>query len=165
MSDSFKKELLFDLGLLLLIAAVFLGGFAYFRLEFGRFAEKRSALSAKMDAHGRGWSRASGRPTTEAPICCRRTSRIRPRHTSSSAANGVPLRWSAPRPIAVVEDPEMGERAFESDFDLDETTVTLRRVKAAGLQLYRPEKRAYVLTKAADYEQALAALPFTPADS
>ena len=37
---------------LLLIAAVFLGGFAYFRLEFGRFAEKRSALSAKMDAHG-----------------------------------------------------------------------------------------------------------------
>ena len=44
MSDSFKKELLFDLGLLLLIAAVFLGGFAYFRLEFGRFAEKRSAL-------------------------------------------------------------------------------------------------------------------------
>ena len=52
MSDSFKKELLFDLGLLLLIAAVFLGGFAYFRLEFGRFAEKRSALSAKMDAHG-----------------------------------------------------------------------------------------------------------------
>ena len=35
MSDSFKKELLFDLGLLLLIAAVFLGGFAYFRLEFG----------------------------------------------------------------------------------------------------------------------------------
>lgn len=31
MSDSFKKELLFDLGLLLLIAAVFLGGFAVFQ--------------------------------------------------------------------------------------------------------------------------------------
>ena len=63
MSDSFKKELLFDLGLLLLIAAVFLGGFAYFRLEFGRFAEKRSALSP--DAMPTGpWAEqgASGRP-------------------------------------------------------------------------------------------------------
>ena len=76
MSDSFKKELLFDLGLLLLIAAVFLGGFAYFRLEFGRFAEKRSDYS-----------------------------------------------------------------------------------------YIRPKRRTYVLTKAADYEQALAALPFAPTDS
>lgn len=59
------------------------------------------------------------------------------------------------------EDPEMGERAFESDFDLDETTVTLRRVKRSDYSYICPEKRAYVLTKAADYEQALAALPFS----
>ena len=61
------------------------------------------------------------------------------------------------------EDPETGKRAFESDFDLDETTVTLRRVKRSDYSYICPEKRTYILTKAADDEQALAALPFAPA--
>ena len=60
-------------------------------------------------------------------------------------------------------DPETGKRAFESDFDLDETTVTLRRVKRSDYSYICPEKRTYILTKAADDEQALAALPFAPA--
>ena len=161
MSNSFKKELLFDLGLLLLIAAVFLGGFAYFRLEFGRFAEKRSALSAKMDAHGpwveQGvWAADDGSaymlPSDDPYV--------------PTAYFFIRGEWRA---FAVVclwfEDPETGERAFESNFDLDETTVTLRRVKRSDYSYICPEKRAYVLTKAADYEQALAALPFAPADS
>ena len=38
------------------------------------------------------------------------------------------------------EDPETGERAFESDFDLDETTVTLRRVKRSDYSYIRPKK-------------------------
>ena len=50
-------------------------------------------------------------------------------------------------------------------FDLDETTVTLRRVKRSDYSYIRPKRRTYVLTKAADYEQALAALPFAPTDS
>lgn len=130
MSDSFKKELLFDLGLLLLIAAVFLGGFAYFRLEFGRFAEKRSALSAKMDAHGpwveQGvWAADDGSAYMLPPD----------EPYTPTAYFFIRGEWRA---FAVVcapsyslwfEDPETGERAFESDFDLDETTVTLRRVK------------------------------------
>ena len=164
MSDSFKKELLFDLGLLLLIAAVFLGGFAYFRLEFGRFAEKRSALSAKMDAHG-PWAEQSVWAADDGSA-----------YMLPSDDPYVPTAYlfirGEWRAFAVVcgpsyslwfEDPETGERAFESDFDLDETTVTLRRVKRSDYSYICPEKRAYVLTKAEDYKQALAALPFTPA--
>ena len=115
---------------LLLIAAVFLGGFAYFRLEFGRFAEKRSALSAKMDAHGpwaeQGvWAADDGSAYMLPPD----------EPYTPTAYFFIRGEWRA---FAVVcgpsyslwfEDPETGERAFESDFDLDETTVTLRRVK------------------------------------
>lgn len=164
MSNSFKKELLFDLGLLLLIAAVFLGGFAYFRLEFGRFAEKRSALSAKMDAYGpwaeQGvWAADDGSAymlPSDDPYVPAAYFFIRGEWRVFAVVCG-------PAYLLWFEDPETGERAFESDFDLDETTVTLRRIEQANHSRICPEKRTYVLTKAADYEQALAALPFTPA--
>ncbi len=139
--------------------------FVYFRLEFGRFAEKRSALSAKMDAHG-PWAEQGVWMSDDGSA-----------YMLPSDDPYVPAayflidgEWYAfevarsPSYSLWFEDPETGERAFESDFDLDETTVTLRRIEQSNHSCICPEKRTYVFTKAENYEQALANLPFTPAD-
>lgn len=138
--------------------------FVYFRIEFGRFAEKRSALSAKMDTHGpwaeQGvWAADDGSAymlPSDDPYVPTAYFFIRGEWRAFAVVCG-------PSYSLWFEDPETGERAFESDFDLDETTVTLRRVKRSDYSYICPEKRTYILTKAADDEQALAALPFAPA--
>ena len=168
MSDSFKKELLFDLGLLLLIAAVFLGGFAYFRLEFGRFAEKRSALSAKMDAHG-PWAEQGVWAADDGSAYMLPSDEPYAQPTAYFLIGGEwydfemicgpgCILWFGDR------DAEFDVPQFKSNFKLEGDTFTLR-IKRRDRDQIRPEKRAYVLTKAEDYEQALAALPFAPADS
>ncbi len=134
--------------------------FVYFRIEFGRFAEKRSTLSAKMDAYG---------PWAEEGVWAYMLPSDDP--YVPTAYFFIRGEWRAfavvcgPAYLLWFEDPETGERAFESDFDLDETTVTLRRVKRSDYSYICPEKRTYVLTKAEDYEQELAALPFVPQES
>ncbi len=139
--------------------------FVYFRIEFGQFAEKRSALSAKMDAHG-PWAE-QGVWAADDGSAYMRPSDDPYTPTAYFLIDGEWYAFEVARSPSYslwFEDPETGERAFESDFDLDETTVTLRRVKRSDYSYICPEKRTYVLTKAADDEQALAALPFTPAD-
>lgn len=140
----------------------------YAYTQIGRGIERREALRAEIETHGPWveqavWVSADGGayvlPPSDEP------------YAQPTAYFFIRGEWRA---FAVVcapsyslwfEDPETGERAFESDFDLDETTVTLRRVKRSDYSYICPERRTYVLTRAADYEQALAALPFTPADS
>ena len=53
---------------------------------------------------------------------------------------------------------------FKSNFKLEGDTFTLH-IKRQNTDQIRPKRHTYVLTKAEGYEQALAALPFTPADS
>lgn len=139
--------------------------FVYFRIEFGRFAEKRSALSAKMDVHGpwveQGvWAADDGSAymlPSDDPYVPTAYFFIRGEWYAFEVA-------CSPSYSLWFEDPETGERAFESDFDLDETIVTLRRIEQSNHSCICPEKHTYVLTKAADDEQAGANLPFTPAD-
>lgn len=155
---------------IILFVAITMAGFFLFPVyaytQIGRGIERREALCAEIETHGpwveQGvWAADDGSAYMLPPD----------EPYTPTAYFFIRGEWRA---FAVVcapsyslwfEDPETGERAFESDFDLDETTVTLRRVKRSDYSYICPEKRTYVLTKAADYEQALAALPFTPADS
>ena len=140
--------------------------FAYFRIEFGRFAEKRSALSAKMDAHG-PWAEQGIWAADDGSAYMLPSDDL----YTPTAYFLIDGEWYAfevarsPSYSLWFEDPETGARAFESDFDLDETTVTLRRIEQSNHSRLCPEKRTYVLAKAADYEQAFTELPFAPADS
>lgn len=61
-------------------------------------------------------------------------------------------------------DAEFDVPQFKSNFKLEGDTFTLH-IKRQNTAQIRPKRRTYVLTRAADYEQALAALPFAPTDS
>lgn len=141
--------------------------FVYFRIEFGRFAEKRSALSAKMDAHGpwaeQGiWAADDGSAymlPSDDPYVPTAYFFIRGEWYDFEMICGPGcILWFSDR------DAEFDVPQFKSNFKLEGDTFTLH-IKRQNTDQIRPKRHTYVLTKAADYEQALAALPFAPADS
>lgn len=142
--------------------------FVYFRIEFGRFAEKRSALSAKMDAHGPWaeegvWAADDGSaymlPSDEPYAQPAAYFLISGEWYDFEMICGPGcILWFSDR------DAEFDVPQFKSNFKLEGDTFTLH-IKRQNTDQIRPQRHTYVLTKAADYEQALAALPFAPADS
>ena len=158
-----KKIILF----VALTMAVFFLFPVYAYTQIGRGIERREALRAEIETHGPWveqaiWMSADGGayvlPPSDEPYA---------QPTAYFLISGEwynfemicgpgCMLWFSDR------DAEFDVPQFKSNFKLEGDTFTLR-IKRRDRDQIRPEKRAYVLTKAEDYEQALAALPFAPA--
>lgn len=167
MQSNGKRGLLLGLGYLLLLTALLYGFYAYEMARLGKALEEREALRAEIETHGPWveqavWVSADGGayvlPPPDEPYA---------QPTAYFLIGGEwydfemicgpgCILWFCDR------DAEFDTPQFKSNFKLEGDTFTLR-IKQRDRDQICPKRRTYVLTKAADYEQALAALPFMPA--
>ena len=160
-----KKIILF----VAITMAVFFLFPVYAYTQIGRGIERREALRAEIETHGPWveqavWVSADGGayelPPSDEPYA---------QPTAYFLISGEwydfemicgpgCILWFSDR------DAEFDVPQFKSNFKLEGDTFTLH-IKRQNTDQIRPKRHTYVLTKAEDYEQALAALPFAPADS
>ena len=169
MKSSRKRGLLLGLGYLLLLTALLYGFYAYEMRRLGKALKEREALRAEIETHGPWveqaiWMSADGGayvlPPSDEP------------YAQPAAYFLISGEWydfemiCGPGCILWFSDrdAEFDVPQFKSNFKLEGDTFTLH-IKRQNTDQIRPKRHTYVLTKAADYEQALAALPFAPADS
>ena len=160
-----KKIILF----VALTMAVFFLFPVYAYTQIGRGIERREALRAEIETHGpwveQGvWAADDGSaymlPPSDEPYA---------QPTAYFLISGEwydfemicgpgCILWFSDR------DAEFDVPQFKSNFKLEGDTFTLR-IKRQNTDQIRAQRHTYVLTKAEDYKQALAALPFASADS
>ena len=147
------------------IGAAFLLFCVYFYVQFGRGAERRNALLEEIQPHGPWVERGVWTADDRSAYVISTSDGEYAQPTAYFRVDGE---WHilkiscGPTCILRFEDPETDALQFRSHFELERDTFTVRTMRESTNKI-RPKRRTYIFNKAADYEQALANLPFAPA--